>query len=175
MGSRTQNQPQIILPLLQMLAQTAMYPVQRTALCEWGRTSTAQENALDDAWETSLPSAPPRNTVRFSSSVFGSDIQKSPSPLVQAICSMVLGVGQLGLRANSNFKLKQAGLDLLTVLVRDKTTAVEVMQLIQEYDEGGRKAKDTSAVLDGEGRQWRIMTELLDSRVPGIGISAAAW
>ncbi|KAJ9104537.1 hypothetical protein QFC21_002033 [Naganishia friedmannii] len=172
---RTQNQPQIVLPLLQMLAQTAMYPVQRAALCEWGRTSPSSENALDDAWETSTPSIPPRNTVRFSPLSFGSDVPKIPSPLVQAICNMVLGVGPLGLRANSNFKLKQAGLDLLTVLVRDKTTAIEAMQLIQEYDEGGRKAKlDMIGAQDGEGRQWRIMTELLDSRVPGIGISAAA-
>ncbi|KAJ9115087.1 hypothetical protein QFC22_005415 [Naganishia vaughanmartiniae] len=174
MDPRTQNQPQIVLPLLQMLAQTAMYPVQRAALCEWGRTFPLQENALDDSWETSTPSVPPRNTVRFSPSAFGTDIPKSPSPLVQAICSMILGVGSLGLRANSNFKLKQAGLDLLTVLVRDKTTAIEAMQLVQEYDQGGRKGKDISGVQDSEGRQWKIMTELLDSRVPGIGISAAA-
>ncbi|KAJ9107015.1 hypothetical protein QFC19_002884 [Naganishia cerealis] len=114
--------------------------------------------------------------VRFSPSALESDNAPVTSPLVETICSMILGAGPLGSRANSNFKLKQAALDLLTVLVKDKTTAIQAMQLIHEHDQSDRKGKSrSSGIQDGEGRQWKIMTELLDSRVPGIGISAAAW
>lgn len=89
---------------------------------------------------------------------------------------MVLGNGPLGTKANSNFKLKQAGLDLLTVLVKDKPAAVEAMTALQSHEVvGGESGTRTAVSEDSESNQLGIMTELLDSRVPGIGISAAAW
>lgn len=89
---------------------------------------------------------------------------------------MVLGNGPLGTKANSNFKLKQAGLDLLTVLVKDKPAALEAMLALQNH---GGVDRDGGAQITGPGdsdnNQLGVMKELLDSRVPGIGISAAAW
>lgn len=170
--SQFSKQPQIVLPLLQMLAQTTILPSQRMALYDWNRIPSLSRTPPDD--DRNITRA--RSTVRFSSLGQVAPNEAS-SPLIDVLCAMVLGNGALGSKANSNFKLKQAGLDLLTVLVKDKTAALEAMSVLQEYGgitgRGVIRTRDPSESMDNH--ELRIMTDLLESRVPGIGISAAAW
>jgi hypothetical protein len=143
------------------------------ALYEWNRNSSPSKTPPEDDRDT----ARSRSTVRFSPLGTVEHHEATTSPLIEILCAMVLGNGALGTKANSNFKLKQAGLDLLTVLVKDKSAALEAMSVLQEY--GGIacrapvRARDPAVSEDKH--ELRIMTDLLDSRVPGIGISAAAW
>jgi hypothetical protein len=166
------KQPQIVLPLLQMLAQTTILPSQRMALYEWNRKSSPSRTPPEDDRNTTRA----RSTVRFSPLSAVVHEEASTSPLIDVLCAMVLGNGALGSKANSNFKLKQAGLDLLTVLVKERTAALEAMSVLQEYGGNvGRPAVWATDPSESEDNQLRIMTDLLESRVPGIGISAAAW
>lgn len=165
------KQPQIVLPLLQLLAQTTILPFQRSALYNWNRQSAPSASSSEETITDER-----RGTVRFSPPESPSRDTHTTSPLVDALCAMVLGNGPLGTKANSNFKLKQAGLDLLTVLVKDRPAAVEAMSALHSHEVvGGESGTSTTVSEESESNQLGIMTELLDSRVPGIGISAAAW
>lgn len=156
-----------------MLAQTTILPSQRTALYEWNRKLSSSRTPPDDDRSTTRT----RTTVRFSPLTAVAHDEATTSPLIDVLCAMVLGNGALGSRANTNFKLKQAGLDLLTVLVKDKTAALEAMSVLQEHGgTAGRAAVKTADSSESDdNHELRIMTDLLESRVPGIGISAAAW
>lgn len=171
--SQFSKQPQVVLPLLQMLAQTTILPSQRKALYEWNRKGSPSRTPAEDDCNTTRA----RSSVRFSPIGEVASNEVTTSPLIDVLCAMVLGNGALGSKANSNFKLKQAGLDLLTVLVKDKTAALEAITVLQEYGGiAGRatiRTRDPSKSMDNH--ELRIMTDLLESRVPGIGISAAAW
>lgn len=142
------------------------------ALYEWNRKSSPSRTPPEDDRNTTRA----RSTVRFSPLSAVVHNETSTSPLIDVLCAMVLGNGALGSKANSNFKLKQAGLDLLTVLVKERTAALEAMSVLQEYGGTvGRTAVRATDPSESEDNQLRIMTDLLESRVPGIGISAAAW